>query len=180
MHKICITEYVINTLRPIQNGRHFTNDNFNGFFSKEKDRILIKISLILVLRVQLTINQHRLDNGLEVGWTGGDELMCQQWIRYGFNAVRQNPIILNDFAHNRRPKRDMTSAGFNNVTRRMYRITFEPKNRVQWSSDGTKPQFSLQAPCRLCNHYIDWMHRHEATPQLLKCQTEILLRKNIL
>ena len=39
---------IINTLRPRQNGRHFTNDIFRGIFVYERFCILIKISLKFV------------------------------------------------------------------------------------------------------------------------------------
>ena len=40
--------YIINSLRPRQNGRHFADDNFKGIFVNENIRISIKISLKLV------------------------------------------------------------------------------------------------------------------------------------
>ena len=39
---------IVNTLRPRQNGRHFTDDTFNRIFVNENARISIKISLKFV------------------------------------------------------------------------------------------------------------------------------------
>ena len=51
------SEY-INTFRPRQNGRRFTDDTFKRIFLNENIRISIMISLKFVLRVQLTIIHH--------------------------------------------------------------------------------------------------------------------------
>ena len=40
--------YIINTLRPRQNGRHFVDDTFKSIFLNENVRILIKFSLKFV------------------------------------------------------------------------------------------------------------------------------------
>ena len=53
------THSFINTLRPIQNGRHFADDIFKCIFLNEKVSIAIKISLKFVFPwVQLTIFLH--------------------------------------------------------------------------------------------------------------------------
>ena len=44
----CINMHFINTLRPRQNGRHFTDDTFKHIFLNENVRISIKISLKFV------------------------------------------------------------------------------------------------------------------------------------
>ena len=41
-------EHYLNTLRPRQNGRHFTDDTFKSIFLNENARILIEISLKFV------------------------------------------------------------------------------------------------------------------------------------
>ena len=45
---VLLNWWIINTLRPRQNGRHFPDDTFNRIFLKENVRISIKISLKFV------------------------------------------------------------------------------------------------------------------------------------
>ena len=49
----CLISYYIKTLRPRQNGRHFTDDTFNPIFLNENIRISIKISLKFVPKVPI-------------------------------------------------------------------------------------------------------------------------------
>ena len=44
---------IVNTLRPIQNGRHFADDNFKRISLNENDRISIEISLKFVTKVPI-------------------------------------------------------------------------------------------------------------------------------
>ena len=44
---------LINTLRPRQKGRRFTNDIFNNIILNENSRILIKISLKIIPKVRI-------------------------------------------------------------------------------------------------------------------------------
>ena len=48
MHQSHTTQYIINTLRPRQNGRHFADDIFKCNFMNENVWIPIKISLKFV------------------------------------------------------------------------------------------------------------------------------------
>ena len=47
------TKYVLNTLRPRQNGRHFADDPFKRIFLNENVWISLKISLKFVARVRI-------------------------------------------------------------------------------------------------------------------------------
>ena len=49
-----IIGYLINTLRPRQNGRHFADDTFKPIFLNENIRISIKISLKFVPKVPIS------------------------------------------------------------------------------------------------------------------------------
>ena len=55
---LCYYPVKVNTLRPRQNGRYFTDDIFKYIFLNENVWISIKISLKFVPRVQLPISQH--------------------------------------------------------------------------------------------------------------------------
>ena len=74
-------ERSFNTLRPRQNGRHFTDDIFNCIFLNEMVWISIKISLKLVPGVQLTVFQHWFRQ-----WLGADQAtshyLNQSWLVY--------------------------------------------------------------------------------------------------
>ena len=48
--------YLINTLRPRQNGRRFADDTFKGIFLNENVRVSIKISLKFVLKGSINNN----------------------------------------------------------------------------------------------------------------------------
>ena len=50
--------YIVNTLRPRQNGCHFPDDIFKWIFLNENVWILLKIPLTFVLMFELTIFQH--------------------------------------------------------------------------------------------------------------------------
>ena len=51
VHGDSLSQPLINTLRPRQNGRHFADDNFNCIFLNENVWVLIKISLKFVPKV---------------------------------------------------------------------------------------------------------------------------------
>ena len=58
-----VTEISFNTLRPRQDGRRFTDDNFRNILLNKNILILINI-WSLFIRVKLTIIQHCSDDGL--------------------------------------------------------------------------------------------------------------------
>ena len=53
---LCSLPYVVNTLRPRQNGRRFADDTFKRIFLNENDRISIKISLKFVAKGPINNN----------------------------------------------------------------------------------------------------------------------------
>ena len=67
-------QFIINTLRPRQNGRHFADDIFKCIFLNENVSIVVKISLKFV---QLTIFQH--------------------WFRWWLGAVQATSHYLNQW-----------------------------------------------------------------------------------
>ena len=73
--------YFVNTLRPRQHGHHFPDGIFKCIFFNENACIAIEISLILFLRVQLTIVQHRFGQ-----WLGANQApshsLNQWWLVY--------------------------------------------------------------------------------------------------
>ena len=57
-HSVSMSQWLINSSSPGQNGCHLADDIFKRILLNEKVLILIKISLKFVLRVHLTITQH--------------------------------------------------------------------------------------------------------------------------
>ena len=68
---------LLNTLRPKQNGRHFTDDTFKRIFLNEMFEFRLKFHWSLFLRVQLTI--------------------FQQWFRWWLGAVQATSHYLNQW-----------------------------------------------------------------------------------
>ena len=83
-----ITHPFVNTLKPRQNGRHFTDDIFKCICFNEDVCIPIKISLESVPKVQLTINQ----NFQVMAWRRtGDKPLPQPMMTQIHNAYMRHP-----------------------------------------------------------------------------------------
>ena len=92
--------WILNTLRPTQNCRHFADDIFKYIFLNENVWISLKISLIFVLRLKLPILQHRFRS-----WLGTDQAtshyLNQFWLVYwcmyvsfSLNELNKSYLIL--------------------------------------------------------------------------------------
>ena len=98
-HHLSVT-WILNTLRPTQNCRHFADDIFKYIFLNDNVWISLKISLIFVLRLKLPILQHRFRS-----WLGTDQAtshyLNQFWLVYwcmyvsfSLNELNKSYLIL--------------------------------------------------------------------------------------
>ena len=87
---------MINTLRPRQNGRHFSDDTFKRFFLNENVRISIKISLKLVPGVRIN-NITVLVQIMAWRWPGDKPLSVPMMVRLPTHICVTRPQWVNEY-----------------------------------------------------------------------------------
>ena len=79
----------INTLRPRQNGRHFTDDIFKHIFLNENVSISINISLNFIPQGQINSISALALNGRQANiWTNGGLVCCRIYVSLGLNELK--------------------------------------------------------------------------------------------
>ena len=82
------------SVRVIQNDRHFPDNISNAFSSMQTYEFRLKYQWILFLRVQLTINQHKIRSWLGAGQTKR-HFLNQSWLVYQriFASLNVNDLM---------------------------------------------------------------------------------------